>query len=514
MKIKNILKIAVVSGMLAPAMTSCSDWLQVDLEDSILESALFETNDGYTSALNGVYAQMNEQYSSTLTMGTLDVMAKLYNTGLNHNSNPYYTFAFDDSKFESMSNSLWTSHYFQIANLNTLLEFCDLKETALKDHYRPYVQGEALALRAMLHFDLLRIYGPIYSEETASTVCMPYQETTSKEIQPMLPASEVIEKVIRDLNAAAELLKDDRIRTEGVMNGESEDANEGTDFRYRQFRMNYYAVQGLLARAYLWKGDKESAYTCAKAIIDENKEKEVFVWTPKANVQSSKPDLIFSTEVMFALYNKSRVNTYDALFNPKLNVSSILSFAGESMSEGDESSKMHYFYPDLADLRRTEMWSIETVTSVNEDGEQTEQNMLCFSKFKDITTSETRRYMVPLLRLSEMYLIAAECTDDLAEALGYINEIRAHRNCVNLAEFTTEEEKMSAVDAEFGREMIGEGQIYFYNKRLAKEKVLSGLAADYEEPYYYWEERVLYATMAPQEYVWPLPDVEKDKRAN
>ena len=515
MKIKNILKIAVVSGMLAPAMTSCSDWLQVDLEDSILESALFETNDGYTSALNGVYAQMNEQYSSTLTMGTLDVMAKLYNTGLNHNSNPYYTFAFDDSKFESMSNSLWTSHYFQIANLNTLLEFCDLKETALKDHYRPYVQGEALALRAMLHFDLLRIYGPIYSEETASTVCMPYQETTSKEIQPMLPASEVIEKVIRDLNAAAELLKDDRIRTEGVMNGESEDANEGTDFRYRQFRMNYYAVQGLLARAYLWKGDKESAYTCAKAIIDENKEKEVFVWTPKANVQSSKPDLIFSTEVMFALYNKSRVNTYDALFNPRLNVSTILTFPGESMAEGVESSKINYVYSDLDDLRRTEMWSLETVTEVNsETGEQTDHNMLCFSKFKDISTSETRRYMVPLLRLSEVYLIAAECTDDLAEALGYINEIRAHRNCVNLAEFTTEEEKMSAVDAEFAREMIGEGQIYFYYKRLAKETVLSGLTEDYEDPIYSWYTRTVYATIAPQEYVWPLPDVEKDKRAN
>ena len=196
MKIKNIFKVLVVSGMLAPAMTSCSDWLQVDLEDSILESALFETNEGYTSALNGVYTQMNEQYASKLTMGTLDVMAKLYNVGMEHNSYPYYTFAFDDSQFKSMSNSLWTSHYFQIANLNNLLEFCDMKESALKDHYRPYVQGEALALRAMLHFDLLRIYGPIYSEETASTICMPYQETTSKEIQPMLPASEVIEKVI------------------------------------------------------------------------------------------------------------------------------------------------------------------------------------------------------------------------------------------------------------------------------------------------------------------------------
>ena len=514
MNIKNILKIAVVSGMLAPAMTSCSDWLQVDLEDSILESALFETNEGYTSALNGVYTQMNEQYSSKLTMGTLDVMAKLYNVGTSHNSYPYYSFAFDDSEFKSMSNALWTSHYFQIANLNTLLEFCDLKESALKDHYRPYVKGEALALRAMLHFDLLRIYGPIYSEETAGTICMPYQETTSKEIQPMLSASEVIEKVIRDLKAAAELLKDDKIRTDGVMNGASENPNENTDFRYRQFRMNYYAVQGLLARAYLWKGDKENAYACATAVIKENEEKEVFTWTPKTSVQGNNPDLIFSTEVMFALYNQSRENTYDALFNSSACFSSILTFPGESMAEGDEGSKIHYFYPDLDDLRRTEMWSLETVTEYNsETGEQKEHNMLCFSKFKNLTTSETRRYMIPLLRLSEMYLIAAECTDNLDEALGYVNAIRTHRNCVNLPAFTSEEEKMNAVDGEFAREMIGEGQIYFYNKRLAKTSVLSGLPTDYEEDY--WSgTRTLYTTVLLQEYVWPLPDVEKDKRAN
>ena len=515
MKIKNIFKIVVVSGMLVPAMTSCSDWLQVDLEDSILESALFETNEGYTSALNGVYTQMNEQYASKLTMGTLDVMAKLYNVGLNHNSNPYYTFAFDDSQFKSMSNSLWTGHYFQIANLNNLLEFCDMKESALKDHYRPYVKGEALALRAMLHFDLLRIYGPIYSEETAGTICMPYQETTSKEIQPMLSASEVIEKVIRDLKDAAEFLKDDRIRTEGVMNGASEDPNENTDFRYRQFRMNYYAGQGLLARAYLWKGDKASAYACATDVIKENEEKEVFTWTPKASVQGSNPDLIFSTEVMFALYNQSRVNTYDALFNPSASISSILTFPGESMAEGVESSKINYVYTDIDDLRRTEMWSLETVMEQNsETGEQKEHKMLCFSKFKNLTTSETRRYMIPLLRLSEMYLIAAECTDNLDEALGYVNAIRTHRNCVDLPAFASEDEKMASVDAEFAREMIGEGQIYFYYKRLGKTKVLSGLATDYEDPYYSWEERVVYATMQPQEYVWPLPDVEKDKRAN
>ena len=513
MNIKNILKIAVVSGMLAPAMISCSDWLQVDLEDSILESALFETNEGYTSALNGVYTQMNEQYASKLTMGTLDVMAKLYNVGMNHDSYSYYSFAFDDSQFKSMSNALWTSHYFQIANINTLLEFCRMEESALKDHYRPYVEGEALALRAMLHFDLLRIYGPVYSEETASTICMPYQETTSKEIQPMLSAGEVIEKVICDLKGAAELLKDDKIRTDGVMNGASEDPNENSYFRYRQYRLNYYAIQGLLARAYLWKGDKASAYECATAVIKESEEKEVFTWTPKASIQGNNPDLIFSTEVMFALYNPSRVNTYDALFNPNASFSSILTFPGESMAEGDEGSKIHYFYPDLDDLRRTEMWSLETVVEQDaETGNQKEHSMLCFSKFKNVTTSDTRRYMIPLLRLSEMYLIAAECTDDLGEALGYINTIRTHRNCVDFPEVTSADEIQAYIDAEFAREMIGEGQIYFYNKRLGKTFVLSGSPEDYEEDWY--GNRALYATMSPQEYVWPLPDVEKDKRAN
>lgn len=202
------------------------------------------------------------------------------------------------------------------------------------------------------------------------------------------------------------------------------------------------------------------------------------------------------------------------MFNPSASFSSILTFPGESMDGGDEASKINYVYTDLDDLRRTEMWSKETVMELNEEtGEQKEYSKLCFSKFKNVYTSETRRYMIPLLRLSEMYLIAAECTDNLDEALGYINTIRTHRNCVNLPAVTSEAEIQAYIDAEFVREMIGEGQIYFYYKRLGKTSVLSGLATDYEKPYS-WSTRVLYTTILPQQYVWPLPDVEKDKRTN
>ena len=73
------------------ATTSCADWLKVDLEDSVLEDKLYENNDGYFAALNGVYAKMNETYASTLTMGHIDVMAQYYNVAKN-SEHAYFPF--------------------------------------------------------------------------------------------------------------------------------------------------------------------------------------------------------------------------------------------------------------------------------------------------------------------------------------------------------------------------------------------------------------------------------------
>ena len=121
--------------------------------------------------------------------------------------------------------------------------------------------------------------------------------------------------------------------------------------------------------------------------------------------------------------------------------------------------------------------------------------------------------MIPLLRMSEIYLIAAECTDNLEEAIGYINSIRTHRNCVDLSLTDSKAEVLSYIDAEFAREMIGEGQLYFYYKRLAKTSVLGGATEDYEKPYS-WSEPPIYTNIQLQEYVWPLPNVEEERRGN
>ena len=91
----------------------------------------------------------------------------------------------------------------------------------------------------MIHFDLLRLYGPIYSSNTESTAAIPYLDIPdNKDILPILSAKEVCEKILRDLNEAAELLKDDPVRTDGVQTDDAEDNNTPVYLRYRQYRLN------------------------------------------------------------------------------------------------------------------------------------------------------------------------------------------------------------------------------------------------------------------------------------
>ena len=439
MNYKNIIKCLFVAGTLSVSTSSCSDWLEVDMEDSILETTLFSTNEGFLTALNGVYSSLNNSslYGGTLGMVGIDIMAQYYNVPNVINQHNYYYWSgynYSDNNFDNASNSLWSNMYSLIANVNLLLEKCDEPDAAILDRYYPLVKGEALALRGMMHFDLLRFYGPIYSDATASQECLPYQEDSRRTVQPLISAEEFLNRVIRDLDAAAELLKEcDPVLTEGVKDGVlSDDGLDSYDWSYRQLRLNYYAVQALRARAYLWKGDKATAYDIAKNEViakSETEQLDVFPWMDRTTVQetieNSRPDYVFSDEVMFSLYNMSRDNLYDNYFSASVNANNRLCFVGSSETGSD--SKLASFYDDTNDIRRR-MWSFQ-------EGETSGDNAICLVKFQDFSVSSesgdtlTYRYMTPLIRKSEMYLIAAECTDDITEAATCRMYGRHHRGC-------------------------------------------------------------------------------------
>ena len=108
--------------------------------------------------------------------------------------------------------------------------------------------------------------------------------------------------------------------------------------------------------------------------------------------------------------------------------------------------------------------------------------------------------MIPLISVSEMYLILAECAESDQEAQNYINKIRYVRNALDIEVRKGERDQRLA--EEFAREMIGKGQLFFFYKRKAMTSIPDGHSKDN------------YLDMPLTNYVWLLPDEEIENRPN
>lgn len=487
---KTTIKIIVVLCSLSAFCSSCESWLQVRMKDKILEGELFRDIEGYMTALNGVYVELNgtDTYGRNLSMGALDVMAQYYDvkTPKDHAYKIYGDYDYTQTSYKNMRSGVWTKMYALIANVNLLLENCNRSDCPLPQPYSGLITGEAYALRGMLHFDLLRLWGPGYTEAGKNGVCIPYMESSDRKVQPLLTAEAVINKVIGDLTRAEELLTDtDPVIKDGPKNG-SEVTDANNYLNYRQYRLNYYAVKALLARAYMWKGDMVNAARYASDVIGVSEGEEAyFPFVNRDDVLKDKdqnPDRIFSTEVLFGLYNTSRTQVYNSLFSESLSPSSRLSLSG-TFSNG----RIRTIYPDENDIRFA-LWAKTTTDSTE---------VIYLSKYAE-NKDPKNQYMIPLIRTSEMFLIKAECSPSLQEAQEWINKLRFARGCLDVT--LTTDNRNQLLQEEFTREMIGEGQLFFFYKRKGLTTLPDG------------SKDVGTLDMSESSYVWPLPEKEQENR--
>ncbi|KAF5269741.1 hypothetical protein FQR65_LT17947 [Abscondita terminalis] len=108
------------------------------------------------------------------------------------------------------------------------------------------------------------------------------------------------------------------------------------------------------------------------------------------------------------------------------------------------------------------------------DGGSAGKTYKTFIKYEDINEQNVSfRNFQSLLRLSEMYYIAAECEPDPLQAITLLNTVRTNRGLPDLspkANVTTELFK------EYRKEFWGEGQTFFYFKRRALTGIPNGSA--------------------------------------
>ena len=360
-----------------------------------------------------------------------------------------------------------------IACCNTIIEKCDENKAGLSPVWKGAIKGEALALRAMLHFDMLRLFGPLTSELDKESI--PYQTNSDQTVTPLLSGSEVVGLILDDLKNAVGLLKD----TDPYF---VEEEFSDTDLNYRRFRMNYFAAKGLMARVQLWGGDKEKAAATAKEVIAEGQAEgaEFFPFVTNSEATSSNPDRVFYSEVLFGTYHSSREKLHEDLFAPTLESTSILTLAGTARRDDLYDNENDYRYS---------VWS-----TYNKNG----TSVLYHRKFeKQDNVTASRQYMIPLIRMSEMYLIAVECCK-LDEASVYLNTFRNARNCNSLA--LTEDNRINILANEYKKEMLGEGQLFFFYKRQEMVNIPDGNQATGTK------------NVELAKYVVPLPESETDQR--
>lgn len=445
-------------------MVSCDSWLEVKPYDKISEGELQKSEEGYQKMLNGIYIDLNSDalYGQSLSVEMIEVMGGAYAIGTDNsvwgNYKDLSNYQYGTEYWRNRLDQTWNKAYALILNCNKILENIDQNQDLFTGGNYYAVKGEALALRAMLHFDMLRLFGPVYAKDSDKKA-IPYYNKQTNSPEPILTAKEVAEKVVADLEEARILLANDPVKTEGTLMSGSQDGTSNF-MRYRALRLNYYAVEALLARVNLYMGNKTEAFKYATDVI-KTADQGIFPFVDKSLVIGSPadPDRIFSSEVLFALTNTSRSKIHKNFYDPSRlpnyvfrmddNLMSNIVYGGAAITGG---------YQD--DYRYRANW---IATGSNR----------YFYKYSDmVANGSIQNTMIPMIRLGEMFLIAAESqSDNLANGVQYVNALRRNRGVANLQTLTPD-----LLKYEYIRELYGEGQLFYLYKRLNCDIITSSNA--------------------------------------
>ncbi|MDI3320570.1 RagB/SusD family nutrient uptake outer membrane protein [Pinibacter soli] len=466
---KNILIITII---IATAFTSCKKWLDITPQSQVSEEDLFKTEQGFEEAMNGIYSRCasGDLYGTELTFGFPDVLAQNFSIESAYDKRKYLQtslYNYKDADFINRKDNAWKGLYNAIGNCNLILENIDSKKNLFTDKGHDLIKGETLGMRAYLHFDALRLFGPSFATG-ASTKAIPYVTSFTNKVTDLSTVTESIDKMIADLLQAKELLRpvdpimsaSYRVNYPNITDTLKYTEESSTDLflQNRRHRFNYYAVCAELARVYLYKDDKVNALANAMEIINSKK----FPFTDKGDFINSDiklKDRINYKELIFAFYIPDMVDDLSKLFDQ----------GNESILIKEDGATFLYEVAGVGGTdNRYKQWFASVDAGVRN---------LALQKYvrnpdakDDDLTANRHPLMAPALRLSEMYYIAAECTYDAnpKAAQGFVDSVRFARNIGVSLVTASKNEFLNELVKEARKEFYGEGQIFYMYKRLNK----------------------------------------------
>ena len=417
----------LVAAVIVLALTGCKKWLDTEAPLKVDQDKVFSTEQGFRDVLNGVYLQMGSRslYGRDMSFGLVSVLGRTYDTTISPAiGNLYYEGAkynFQDAAVRTTFKNAWDSLYQCIANLNNLLGNIDSKQNLFSGNNYNTIKGEALALRAFIHFDLLRMFAPSISAGGTNAPAIPYVTTLSPYATPVSSTGAVIDACLADLLNAQSLMSNTDLTTS---------------------RLTYWGVKGLLARIYLYKGDLTNAQANALAVINSN----------KFPLAVNNSDLVFAKEHLFSLYSYIAVST--GYYKSVLNTTPPLGFTA-----ANQTALFVTGSGATSDWRKAFVDPTTGALNIS----------IANANVSPRKFYATNNNVLPMIRMTEMYYIAAECATaslDSLTATNMLDSVRVHRNLVKYTLPALKRDSLGIeIAKEYQKEFLGEGQAFYFYKR-------------------------------------------------
>jgi hypothetical protein len=435
----NKLKILVIS-MLAFGLFSCKKTLDVEPTNQVDASTSIKTPADAQIMINGIMRSMSsaDYYGRNFILYGDAKGGDMTIASQGRGNDALYTF--NHSPTSGSYSGFWSQIYFSLLQVNNLLKNIEQLEAAGATGYNSY-KGQALTLRAIMYFDLVRLYGKCYDLDKNAYGVPNITTPLNSSAQPLRnTVNENYTQILSDLNTAAPLLS--KTKSNGFV--------------------NYYGNLAMRARVYLYMKDYVNALKAAEEIITSN------VYTLYSNAA-----WVDSWKAQYGSESILEIGVYP--LEGDLGANSIGAYLRK---KGDGGSTIlgwfiasDYFLnrlkEDAADVR----WGVMKEDEISTTANPRKGSLYKYSGSVTLAgdgKSTSTAVNLKVIRLSEVYLIAAEAalSSDATKAATYLNAIR--KRAPNLAPATAATVTLDMILDERSKELFGEGQRFFDMIRLNK----------------------------------------------
>lgn len=447
--LKSIYKV-MSCAILAASLSSCvNDWLDVTPSDGADAGAALNSSSDLGAARTGMYTALKGTSNLVDYYGMQffvygDVHAgddyQYNNIGGSNRASFYYDMNYQTaSEFTSSTSSstvTWKSPYIVIGRANRIIAAAEggaLSDAAEAKATIDQYAAEAKVLRALAHFDLVRIYGKPYTEDQGASLGVPLVtgvlESNAKPARSTV--AEVYTQVVKDLTEAIS------------SNALAKETEPGY--------VSVWGAKAILSRVYLNMGDYANALSVAEDII---KNSGAALWTRDQYFKAWDASTPNESEFLF------RLNVAGSTDNNDLNGIGNLQQRDGYKEMVATKKFVDMLTSDPKDVRNDMFLPATAPKEVATYG----TNKVFLNKLRGQGGNLRNVTIVPIIRLSEVYLTAAECAfrnNDKTKAVEYLNDLVKNRTTTEASLATVDNITLERILIERRKELIGEGQRYF-----------------------------------------------------